>query len=227
MNIIYGVDNKIKQAFETVKHAVFAALLVAPFAAMAATVNTKPVQTFYNPLPEEDVYTALYEIEGEYEYKVTSNGKTTNYTPAWPVYSYTYITVFADNTVIYYDQFENGYEEDISNPESLYSSGNKQGTQIWGDGDLSNGCAPGTTDDILRAGSVIKLESAVEKDKVGMELYCNGRDKWAATKPCAASRALWADQSQTMLASANEMYDTSFFGKEFVAPRRRECRRRP
>ena len=191
---------------------VFAQLMLG--AANVATVNTKPVQTFYNPLPEEDVYTALYEIEGKYEYK---SGKT-NYTPAWPVYSYTYISVFADNTIIYYDQYENGYEEDISNPSSLYSASNKQGTQIWGDGDLSNGCAPGTTDDILHAGSIIKLESAIEKDKIGTELYYNGRDKWAATKPCAASRAVWADQSQTMLASANEMYDTSFFGKEFIAP---------
>ena len=195
------------------KRAALAALVV-PCAVALADELPKPVQVFYNPFPEADVLEALTQIEGDYNYVASG----VNYTPSEPVYSYTYITVYADNTVIYYDQWENGYEADISKPSSLYSSSNVLGTQIWGDGDLSNGCAPGTTDDRLRTGTIIKLESAITLKKVGTELYYDGRDKWAASKPCAASRAVWAENSKTLLASANEMFDTTYFGTEFIAP---------
>jgi hypothetical protein len=53
--------------------------------------------------------------------------------------SYISISAIADNTIVYYDQYENGYEPDIGNPLDVYSNSNLDGTQIWGDGDTSNG----------------------------------------------------------------------------------------
>lgn len=51
----------------------------------------------------------------------------------------------ANGTIVYYDQWENGYDSDIANPLNLYSGSNTGGTQIWGDGIASNGCVPNKT----------------------------------------------------------------------------------
>ncbi len=48
-------------------------------------------------------------------------------------------------TLVYWDQWEDGgYDADIANPgANVYASpGNPDGTQIWGDGVLANGCPP-------------------------------------------------------------------------------------
>ena len=73
----------------------------------------------------------------------------------------------ASGTLVYYDQWENGvdtnnhYDDDIANPDDLYSSANTDGTQIWGDGLAHNGTCPGTTDDLITAGMVINLTNTV------------------------------------------------------------------
>ena len=46
----------------------------------------------------------------------------------------------------------------------------------------------------------------------------DGRDKFAATKNVAVTRASWASGSNTLLAGAVEMYDTSLWGTDYRAP---------
>ena len=46
------------------------------------------------------------------------------------------IIVTGNGTVIYYDQWEDGYETDLSNPT-------QPTTQIWGDGNDAHGIPPG------------------------------------------------------------------------------------
>ena len=87
--------------------------------------NRPPVQTFYLPIPENDLLTAL---------KIIENGRSAT-PPTDPMQTYVSLAVFVDGTVIYYDQWENGYDRDIANPNNLYSASNLGGTQIWGDGD--------------------------------------------------------------------------------------------
>ena len=94
-----------------------------------------PVQIFYMPVPEAQMLTMF---------------NTLHSTPQNPVYRYAGITVSSTNTLIYYDQMEDGYEAQIHNPVSIYHPiSNPSGTQIWGDGDLSNGVAPGFANDII------------------------------------------------------------------------------
>lgn len=66
------------------------------------------------------------------------------------------LTVPAANQTIVYDHVEDGYEADLANPV-------QGSTQTWGDGDLTNGIAPGDpgNDDLLTPGQVIKLESTL------------------------------------------------------------------
>ena len=59
-----------------------------------------------------------------------------------PIINYISIAVVADDTLIYYDHWEDGYEPNLSFP--IQSS-----TEVWGDGDLTNGIAPGYPNDIF------------------------------------------------------------------------------
>ena len=175
--------------------------------------NRAPIQVFYTPLPEEHVYDALRSIWGDYKTGTSKFGA-----PSSPMESYVSIAIFLDNTVIYYDQWEDGYERDIANPNHPYSAAEPFGTQIWGDGDPSNGSAPGHPADRLYSGDIIELHSSVALDRIGSAAHFDGCDKFGSTKPIAATRTLWASESKTLFAGANEMYDTMFFGDEFVCP---------
>ena len=131
-------------------HALTALLVVfatglLPVSAENDATNRPPIQTFYLPIPEEDLLDTLTVIHGGANWTL----------PAEPIESYNSIVVFVDGTVIYYDQWENGFEKDIANPNHLYSSTNPAGTQIWGDGDPTNGFPPGYPNDKLYAGNVI------------------------------------------------------------------------
>jgi len=97
---------------------------------------TPPVQTFYLPFPAASVYQALHTIHPDAQA---------------PISTYASIVVAEDNTRIFYDQWENGFAADISQPmgsEVYDSATNPAGVQIWGDGDLSNGAAPGFDGDM-------------------------------------------------------------------------------
>ena len=203
------------KAKNIINHALTALLVVfatgvLPVSAQNDATNRPPVQTFYLPIPEEDLLEALTVIHGGANWTL----------PAEPIESYNSIVVFVDGTVIYYDQWENGYERDIANPNHLYSSANPAGTQIWGDGDPANGFPPGYPNDKLYAGNVILLSSEVKVNgrDPSKQVFFDGADKIGVSRPVAITRAVWASQTKTLFAGANEVYDTTFFGDEFVIP---------
>ena len=188
---------------------VFATGLMSVSAQNDAT-NRPPVQTYYLPIPEEDLLQTLTSIHGGASWTL----------PAEPIESYNSIVVFVDGTVIYYDQWEDGYEQDIANPNHIYSASNPTGTQIWGDGDPSNGAPPDYPHDKFYAGDVIVLSSEVKVNgrNPAKQVFFDGSDKIGVSRPVAITRAVWASQSKTLFAGANEVYDTTFFGTEFVVP---------
>src|SRR5580698_7964886 len=79
------------------------------------------VQDFYLPMPEAQISQANNSI-------VSGSAGTVSSTFS--------ILVTGDNTIIYYDQWEDGYETDLSNPT-------QSTTQIWGDGNDAHGIPPG------------------------------------------------------------------------------------
>ena len=147
--------------------AVFFGILVGGSVARAA--NPTPVQLFYIPFPEDQLLQGLQAIQA------TGSGLV----PANPVTTLVSIAAVADGTIVYYDQWENGYDADIANPANLYSGGNPGGTQIWGDGNAANGAPPGVPSDLINAGTVIVLSNPVTTTDLSA-IDFDGRDKIAA-----------------------------------------------
>ena len=191
----------------------FAVLLCAflPFTQLVvASDNPPPVQTFYIPIPENHFLQSLKTI-------VSNSTVGAEYKPVDPMYNYISVSVFSDNTLIYYDHWENGFDASVQEPLNRYAATNLGGTQIWGDNNPTNGMPPGFASDVLNYGSVILLENSVVSSNRTVINFDAG-DKIAATKPIAVTRAGWASGSATLLAGANEVFDTVFWGTYFLAP---------
>ena len=94
------------------------------------------VETYFVPWPEDQVWTAMGRIFPTSCTNYSSFRDSYDAAPRQPMVGYTAITVAEAGTVITYDQWEDGYEPDITFPIQTT-------TQVWGDGDLLNGVAPG------------------------------------------------------------------------------------
>jgi uncharacterized repeat protein (TIGR01451 family) len=167
----------------------------------------REVQIFYLPLPADQLRTALRTIAD-------------STAPDWPVWIYAVVTAVSDGTIIYYDQMEDGYEAELRNPTSIYHpTTNPSGTQIWGDGDPSNGFPPGIPDDLINAGAAIVLTNPIDSgEPTSSNPLFNGGDKIASNKAIAVTWAGWASGSNTLLAGANEVYDTFSWGTDYRMP---------
>ena len=189
--------------------ALVCALIFAALVSLGLTPSAQaaPVQYFYVPFPEDELLTALKAINGD---------------AVSPITSYITITAIADGTHIYYDQWEDGYDVDITNTYKVYDAATRPaGTQIWGDGNTANGTTPGTSDDLIHAGQVIILRNTVavtSPSTLQSVIDFDGRDKIAATKPIAVTRSGWAAGSGTLHAGSVEVYDTNGWGTDYRAP---------
>ncbi|MGE9293729.1 MAG: hypothetical protein ACQKBW_08955, partial [Puniceicoccales bacterium] len=170
-----------------------------------AYAGPEAVQTFYLPLPEADIQRALVELQP---------GRTIGQS----ISSVTSITTTRDNTIFYYDHWENGYELDIANPVNIYSASNPSGTQIWGDNDPSNGIPPGFATDIVNADNVIALVNDVSIPRNPSTILFDARDKIGSTKAVAMTRAEWANNPGTVLAGAVEIYSVEYQGTSYKFP---------
>ncbi len=194
-------------ALRTIVVAIVAALAVVAGGRSALAANPPPVQVFYVPFPEDQLLQAFQTI--------AAGGSGT--TPTNPVTTYISIAAAANGTIVYYDQWENGYDADIANPTNLYSAGNPGGTQIWGDGNPANGAPPGIPSDIINAGTVIVLNNDVTTTNLSA-IDFDGRDKIAASKTVAVTHTGWAAGSNTLLAGSVEVFDTNDWGTDYRSP---------
>ena len=115
--------------------------VVATLTAALSVGAANLVQEFYLPMPEAQIYQANNAI-------ISGAGST--------IASTFSIVVTGDGTVIYYDQWEDGYETNLANPT-------QPTTQIWGDGNDAHGIPPGFVHNPLGipAGTVITLSNTV------------------------------------------------------------------
>ena len=154
------------------------------------------VQSYFVPLPDTNIRTAY-----------TALGATTSA----QINSVISIATSSSNTVIVYDQWEDGFEADLSNPTQTT-------TQIWGDGNLANGAAPGYASDIITPGGTIALQNLVSLPRNPATVLFDGGDRFGSTKAVAVTRAAWATSPGSVLGTAVDVYDTSKFGTNFKVP---------
>jgi uncharacterized repeat protein (TIGR01451 family) len=156
------------------------------------------VQDFYLPMPEAQIYQANSAI-------VSGTGST--------IASTFSILVTGDGTVIYYDQWEDGYETDLSNPT-------QSTTQIWGDGNDAHGIPPGFTHNPLGlpAGTVITLTNNVTLPRNPSQILWDARDHIAATKALVITRAGWPVNPGPVFAGAVSVLSTMDYGTNYISP---------
>ena len=169
------------------------------------------VRTHILPVPEDDMLDFLNETLGTAEN---------------PVETYTGISIALDNVIIYYDEQEDGYEGDISNPvQTDFVPGSSapapinRSSQVWGDGYPQNGYPPGHPDDILSLGEVIILrEPEIDVNSLTAVLDHDAGDIIASSDEVAITRAFWAAGDETLNAGSIELFPTDRWGTEFVVP---------
>ncbi|MBX3011905.1 MAG: DUF11 domain-containing protein [Caldilineaceae bacterium] len=171
----------------------------------AQAVNPPPVQHYYVPLPEDQIYHALKAIYP------SSQSCPAAADVANPIHTYISISVIADNTILYYDHWEDGFEIDVTQPQQAT-------TQIWGDGNPANGAPPGLANDLIMADTVIVLNNAVNMNTLQSVIDFDGGDRISSSTLIAMTRAGWATGSSTLLAGAVEVYDTNSWGTTFESP---------
>ncbi|WP_189579791.1 Ig-like domain-containing protein, partial [Mongoliitalea lutea] len=91
------------------------------------------------------------------------------------------ISIPYPRTVIIYDHWEDGYETDITNPQ-------QSTTQVWGDGDLTNGVAPGYPDDLIPPGGFITLDNSFPWNRPTSTIVFDGKDKIYSTANISVSK---------------------------------------
>ena len=139
------------------------------------------------------------------------------------------------SALIHYDHIEDGFDNASRRTQVT--------TEIWGDGDPSNGFPPGFPADLLFPGDVIILESiidpgqALQDDGLGgtqpavlgaeivgfestqnFDLNYSAGDRIRSASGLVMTRAGWNDATSTLLAGAVEVADTSGGGNSFRMP---------
>ncbi|MEM8906587.1 MAG: hypothetical protein AAGD05_01970, partial [Bacteroidota bacterium] len=165
---------------------------------------TQFVETYFIPAPEDDILTALTSI-----YNISCTG--TSVRPGDPVFSYVSMGVVESGTIIHYDHWEDGYEPNLSFP--IQST-----TEIWGDGNLSNGAPPGFAADYLSAADIIVLANSVITTTRGAVIDWDAGDKIGSRGNLSMTRLGWAENSSTLFAGALEVYPKESWGSNYVIP---------
>jgi large repetitive protein len=175
-------------------------LLVAMFSMLLAGVSAQAglVQDFYLPMPEAQIS----QVNGTI---ISGSAGAINSTFS--------IVVTGGGTVIYYDQWEDGYETDLGNPT-------QSTTQIWGDGNDAHGIPPGFAHNPLGlpAGTVITLTNSVPLPRNPSQILYDARDHIAANKAVVISRAGWPTAVGPVFAGAVGVLSTMDYGTNYISP---------
>jgi len=158
---------------------------------------------YYVTAPEQDIRSALLETDAGTCATAISDS----------VRSIISMKVPYTGTIIFYDHWEDGYEATLEFPVQAT-------TQVWGDGDLYNGIAPGYPNDTLPIGASIVLDNTmrVNPSRNPAQIYFDGRDKIFSSALLAVSRIAMDANRKGLETYSVDMYDASKFGTAFIMP---------
>lgn len=194
------------------KFLLFVAAILLTLFLLSSFSDAQTVQTFFVPVTEDQII------------RWSTQVINTAFPIGNDVNNVISITATFNGTVIYYDQWEDGYEDNITNPA-------QSTTQIWGDSNITNGAPPGCLAsgcDVINAGTVVALRNnpppytpnytipANPRDQ-GNQFF-DGRDKFASSQQLVVTRAGWAVPQGPVLAGAAEVFDTRKWGTSYQLP---------
>jgi hypothetical protein len=124
-----------------------------------------------------------------------------------PVITMLSVTISTDNTVIWYDHWEDGFDVDVASKTIPLAAK----TEVWGDGNSANGCAPiaglvcNNANDVLKAGTAIVIQNEVPilPRKKSVFVY-DGGDRIQASFPVAVTRASFPKGPGSVMAGAGK-----------------------
>ncbi|MCP9754658.1 DUF11 domain-containing protein, partial [Lacihabitans sp. CCS-44] len=124
---------------------------------------------------------------------------------------------YPGNTITF-DHWEDGYESDITIPSQVT-------TEVWGDGILNNGRAPGYPTDIIPAGGYILIDDHFRYNpRSASDFHFDGKDKILSSNDIAISKISGDAGSATgsnnfdVQNLKTNVFDLTRFGKFFVIP---------
>ena len=174
------------------RHALVSSVLILPVIA----ANPPPTQLFYVPFPEDNQLAGFSGI---------------NAAAVDPLAIFVTFSAATDETVIFYDHWEDGYEKDITNPV-------QSTTLVFGDGNPANGYPPGNAGDLIPAGTVFSLRNYVDSTTLGGVLDYDARDKVASYKPISLTKTSFPASTNTLLAGCVEVFEQGLWGTEYRVP---------
>ncbi len=159
---------------------------------------------YYVPMPTDEVHTSLKTFTTALNRSIGNEMRT--------VLS---VAPTEENTIIYYDHWEDGYEADNENPVQSTSF-------VWGDGNAANGDVSAIcttcTGDLIGPGDVITLDNLITLPRNPSQIRYDGKDKIASTGFLAVSLSTFATNPGTVLAGAIEVIDTSVYDLVYELP---------
>ncbi len=182
--------------FAVVRRALCVNLLALLAALSASGANPAPSQLYYVPFPEADQLTGYAGL---------------NSSAVDPLNVFVTFSAASDNTVIYYDHWEDGYEADISNPK-------QSTTQVFGDGNPANGYPPGNASDLIPAGTVFSLRNYVASTTGNSLIKFDARDKIASFKPISVTKTSYPASTNSLLAGSTEVLERGLWGTDYRVP---------
>jgi hypothetical protein len=162
-------------------------------------------KTYYLPYPENPT-----QIRTAFESSATT---IAGFALTNNVRSVTSLKIPYPGTFIIYDHWEDGYESDITIKTQA-------STIIWGDGDLTNGVAPGYPTDILPAGASIVLDNTFSYNpRNPAQIVYDGRDKLFSSSDIAVSKVTGDAGARFPVQNLkSDIVDTRRFARSFVLP---------
>ncbi len=155
----------------------------------SAPVSAQLEQIYYVPLPGEHIRSLAIGVN------TLGLGNTTAPNPD-TVRSVVSLSANVDGTVIFYDHWEDGYEDDLANPVQA-------STQTFN----------------LEAGDFQVLENnTFVNPRDPATILFDGRDRIGANEQIAVTRAGWRLQEGTLLAGAAEVFNTKEWNDRFEFP---------
>lgn len=159
-------------------------------------------RTYYMPFAADESMAAL------------NKSAATGYAlPTTDLRTITSIKVSYPGIKLIWDNWEDGYESNILAPAQAT-------TQVWGDGNIYNGIAPGYPNDILPPGASIVLDNTVPTTpRNPANIYYDGRDKLYSSAQIAVTQACGEPSKiSVQCMKTNVTSYPSEFGQLFTIP---------